>query len=98
MCIAQEVAGLRLTLDIVQLLAQHQVGLVEGHGLAELAPAGVAVPCTCVKTANQKPDNLDFISTVPASREPIKNRSATVDISTAQASKEPIRKQNNYEF
>ena len=61
MCIAQEVAGLRLTLDIVQLLAQHQVGLVEGHGLAELAPAGVAVPCTCVKTANQKPDNLDFI-------------------------------------
>ena len=31
--VAQEVTGLRLALDIVQLLAEHQVVLVEGDGL-----------------------------------------------------------------
>ncbi len=50
--VAQEVTRFRLSLDIVELLAEHEVGLVEGDRLAELAPAGVAVACACAKGAN----------------------------------------------
>ena len=32
-CVAEEVAGLGLALHVAQLLAQHEVVLVEGHGL-----------------------------------------------------------------
>jgi hypothetical protein len=50
--IAQKMAGFRLTLNVVELLAEHQVRLVEWNSLAELAPAGVAVACACVKRTN----------------------------------------------
>jgi hypothetical protein len=47
--VAKEVASLRLALDVVEFLAQHQVGLVEGHGLSELTTARVTIACACAK-------------------------------------------------
>ncbi len=49
--IAEEVAGLRLALYIVEFLAQHQVGLVEGNSLSELTAARVTIACACAKRA-----------------------------------------------
>ncbi len=49
MGVAKEVASLRLALDVVEFLAQHQVGLVEGHGLSELTTARVTIACACAK-------------------------------------------------
>ena len=40
--VAKEVASLRLALDVIQLLAKHQVVLIEGHRGAELAAGAVA--------------------------------------------------------
>ncbi len=47
--IAKEVTGLRLALYVVEFLAQHQVGLVEGNGLSELTAARVTIACACAK-------------------------------------------------
>ena len=41
--VAKEVASLRLALDVIQFLAEHQVVLIEGHRGAELAAGAVAV-------------------------------------------------------
>jgi hypothetical protein len=49
--IAKEVAGLRLALYVVEFLAQHQVGLVEGNSLSELTAARVTIACACAKRA-----------------------------------------------
>ncbi len=49
MGIAKEVASLRLALYVIEFLAEHQVGLVEGHGLSELTAARVTIACACAK-------------------------------------------------
>ena len=41
--VAQEMTGLRLALDIIEFLTEHQIVLVERHGLTELSPGAVAV-------------------------------------------------------
>ncbi len=49
MGVAKEVTGLRLALDVVDFLAEHQVGLVEGNSLSELTAARVTIACPCAK-------------------------------------------------
>ncbi len=49
MGIAKEVTGLRLALYVVEFLAQHQVGLVEGNSLSELTATRVTIACACAK-------------------------------------------------
>ncbi len=50
MGIAKEVTGLRLALYVIEFLAQHQVGLVEGNSLSELTAARVTIACACAKS------------------------------------------------
>ncbi len=49
MGVAKEMTGLRLALDVIEFLAEHQVGLVEWHGLSELTAARVTIAYACAK-------------------------------------------------